>query len=59
MTIEELIIEFDEIIYDAPVDFLGTGSDSRYANREERKWRERCLNFKKELIRIKDDLLRT
>jgi hypothetical protein len=47
---DDLIREFDAIIEEAPVDFLGTGSNSRWANKCEREWYERCEEFKKKLI---------
>lgn len=49
---DDLLAEFDNIISDAPVDFLGTGSDSRWANKEESEWRGRIDEFRKKLIKI-------
>lgn len=49
---DALIKEFDSIIEDAPVDFLGTGSDSRWANKQEDEWRERIECFRRKLLAI-------
>ena len=35
---EELLKELDALIEDAPLDFLGTGSDSRHADKKDREW---------------------
>lgn len=48
----DLVAEFDAIIEEAPVDFLGTGSDSRWANKCEREWNQRCEEFKKKLVAL-------
>lgn len=37
-TVAGLLAEFDEIIAEAPVDFLGTGESTRGANHEEAQW---------------------
>jgi len=53
----DLVQEFDDIIKEAPVDFLGTGSSSSWSNKCEREWRERCEAFKEKLIAlIKKDM---
>jgi hypothetical protein len=54
-----LVAEFDRIIEEAPVDFLGTGSDSKWANKCEREWYEDVAAFREKLIdligKIKDE----
>jgi len=49
---DALIKEFDSLIEDAPVDFLGTGSDSRWADKQEEEWRERVECFRRKLLAI-------
>ena len=49
---ESLLAEFDYIVEAAPVDFLGTGSNSRWAAKEEREWQERIANFRKGLVSL-------
>lgn len=49
---DDFVQEFDAIIEEAPVDFLGTGSDSRWADKKEREWRQRCEEFKKKLVAL-------
>lgn len=44
-----LVAEFDSIIGDAPVDFLGTGSDSKFAKKEEKEWNGRVEKFRSKL----------
>ena len=46
---DDLIAEFDGIIEDAPLDFLGTGSDGEAAAREERHWLARVAVFREML----------
>lgn len=41
-----LLAEFDAIIAEAPVDFLGTGESTRGANYEEVQWRGRIDRFR-------------
>lgn len=52
----DLVVEFDSIIEDAPVDFLGTGSDSRWANKCEKEWLRRVEKFRKKLSVLRDNL---
>lgn len=42
-----ILTEFDLLIADAPLDFLGTGESSRYAARQEREWHERVATLRK------------
>lgn len=46
---DDLVAEFEHIIEEAPVDFLGTGCDSRFAAKCEREWYQLCFEFKKKL----------
>lgn len=48
----EILEEFDAIIEEAPVDFLGTGSDSRHADKEEREWRDRIAALREKLVAL-------
>ena len=47
-----LIEEFDAIIDDAPLDFLGTGESRRFANKCEAEWRKRVADFRAKLVAI-------
>ena len=55
----DLVEEFDGIIEDAPVDFLGTGSDSRFADKEARQWQSRIDSFRNKLIELKHESRRS
>jgi len=46
---DDLVVEFDAIIADAPVDFVGTSSDGEAADREEREWLARVADFRERL----------
>lgn len=48
-----ILAEFDSLIADAPLDFLGTGESSRHAAKEEREWHERVATLRKKI----EDLL--
>lgn len=50
--LDYLVPKFDELIENAPVDFMGTGDSIKNANREERKWCEQVSNFRTELISL-------
>ena len=52
MLYEDLLKEFDSIIEDAPVDFLGTGGDSRWANKQEKIWQEDVNRFREKLKKL-------
>ncbi len=36
--------ELDKCLVEAPVDFLGTGNNGKYAKREEKNWRNKWTN---------------
>lgn len=46
----ELVKEFDSIIEDAPLDFLGTGESKKYADKEEEEWFKRVNEFRRKLL---------
>ena len=50
--IPQLIKEFDCIIEEAPVDFLGTGSDSKLARKQEDEWYEYVSEFREKLAEL-------
>jgi len=50
---DDLVAEFDGIIADAPVDFVGTSSDGVAAEREEREWLARVADFRESLIELR------
>ncbi len=51
---ENLIEKLRNLISDAPVDFLGTGSDSKHADREQDKWNK---NIDETLLEIEKMML--
>lgn len=52
---DDMLEEFDYIIEEAPVDFLGTGSDGKFADKCEREWRDRVTSFREELVRLLEE----
>lgn len=46
---EKLLYDFDELVIGAPMDFLGTGSDSKAAEQEEADWHALADSIKSRL----------
>lgn len=45
----EIVTLLRKILDEAPVDFLGTGSNSKAADKEEKEWRDEIENMIKRL----------
>ena len=48
----ELLQQFDCIIEDAPLDFLGTGGDSKWAAKQEKEWQQQVKDFREKLEKL-------
>jgi hypothetical protein len=52
---DDILTEFDAIIEEAPVDFLGTGSNSRWADQCAKKWLDRVKRLRERIALLLKD----